>query len=125
MSADVVTVERESVVTVVSSGAADITITAIWGQILGDIANQLDLQAALAAKQNVLTEGPFVDGDKTKLDSIGKWAAHYTGNDLPGVGNNTLADGESRIWNQLGTTNTFLMVNYNSSYRLVELTDFE
>lgn len=41
-----------------------------WGDITGTLASQTDLQAALDDKQDVLTEGAFVDGDKTKLDGI-------------------------------------------------------
>lgn len=41
-----------------------------WGDITGTLANQTDLQAALDAKQNILSEGAFVNGDKTKLDGI-------------------------------------------------------
>ena len=41
-----------------------------WGGITGTLSNQTDLQNALDAKQNILAEGAFVDGDKTKLDGI-------------------------------------------------------
>jgi hypothetical protein len=45
-------------------------IAAVWGNISGTLSNQTDLQSALNDKQDVLTEGAFVDGDKTKLDGI-------------------------------------------------------
>jgi hypothetical protein len=41
-----------------------------WGDITGTLSNQTDLQDALDDKQDILTEGAFVDGDKTKLDGI-------------------------------------------------------
>ena len=41
-----------------------------WGSITGDIINQTDLQASLVLKQDILTEGAFTDGDKTKLNHI-------------------------------------------------------
>ena len=41
-----------------------------WGGITGTLSNQTDLQNALDAKQNILAEGAFIDGDKTKLDGI-------------------------------------------------------
>ena len=50
----------------------DLTISttgAEWGNITGTLSTQTDLQNALNLKQNILSEGAFVDGDKTKLDS--------------------------------------------------------
>lgn len=44
--------------------------SAEWGGITGTLADQTDLQSALDAKQDILSEGAFVDGDKTKLDGI-------------------------------------------------------
>ena len=44
--------------------------SAEWGSITGTLADQTDLQSALDDKQNILAEGAFVDGDKTKLDGI-------------------------------------------------------
>ena len=41
-----------------------------WGDITGTLADQTDLQDALDLKQDILAEGAFVDGDKTKLDGI-------------------------------------------------------
>lgn len=41
-----------------------------WGDIGGTLSDQTDLQDALDDKQDILTEGAFVDGDKTKLDGI-------------------------------------------------------
>ena len=41
-----------------------------WGDITGTLSDQTDLQAALNLKQDILSEGEFVDGDKTKLDGI-------------------------------------------------------
>lgn len=41
-----------------------------WGSITGTLSSQTDLQAALDDKQDILSEGAFVDGDKTKLDGI-------------------------------------------------------
>ncbi len=45
-----------------------------WGAISGTLSDQTDLQSALDLKQNILSEGAFVDGDKTKLDGIGAGA---------------------------------------------------
>ena len=45
------------------------TTGAEWGNITGTLSTQTDLQNALNLKQNILSEGAFVDGDKTKLDS--------------------------------------------------------
>ena len=61
----------------VSNQDGDVTWAAIsgsgavtWGSILGTLSNQTDLQSALNTKQNILSEGEFVNGDKTKLDNI-------------------------------------------------------
>jgi len=40
-----------------------------WGGITGTLSSQTDLQTALNLKQNILSEGAFVNGDKTKLDT--------------------------------------------------------
>ena len=45
-------------------------IAAVWGGITGTLSNQTDLQTELDGKQEILTEGAFIDGDKTKLDGI-------------------------------------------------------
>ena len=43
---------------------------ATWGNITGTLSDQTDLQSELNDKQDILTEWAFVDGDKTKLDSL-------------------------------------------------------
>jgi hypothetical protein len=45
-------------------------VTGVWGNITGTLSDQTDLQSAINAKQDILAEGAFVDGDKTKLDGI-------------------------------------------------------
>jgi len=48
----------------------------------------------------------------------------YSGNDVPGTGNNTLTIGHSRIWNHVAENKTYLMTRTaDSVYRRVELTD--
>ena len=46
----------------------------------------------------------------------------YTGNDVPGSGNNTLVDGNARIWNRVSDSKSFLVNRVGSEYRLVEMT---
>jgi hypothetical protein len=47
-----------------------------WGEVSGTLSDQTDLQSALNLKQNILSEGAFVDGDKTKLDAINAGGAN-------------------------------------------------
>lgn len=49
---------------------SDTAGSAEWGSITGTLSNQTDLQTSLNDKQNILSEGQFVNGDKTKLDGI-------------------------------------------------------
>jgi hypothetical protein len=56
-------------VLVVGSTLGD-RVTATWGAVTGTLDDQTDVQSALDDKQAVLSEGPFVNGDKTKLDGI-------------------------------------------------------
>lgn len=63
-------------------GVASSTTTT-WGSITWTLSNQTDLQNALDLKQNILSEGAFVDWDKTKLDWIETGAEVNTINSDP------------------------------------------
>jgi hypothetical protein len=56
-----------------------------WGDITGTIASQTDLQSALDDKQDILAEGEFVDGDKTKLDGAEMTSNKNTANGYAGL----------------------------------------
>ena len=49
---------------------------AAWGGITGTLSSQTDLQTELDGKQDVLAEGAFADGDKTKLDGLEAYVSY-------------------------------------------------
>lgn len=78
---------------------------------------------------NVLFDPEGVDTPSPTLPSgANEWvAAPYTGQDLPGTGDNTLLHGQMRQWTTIaGGTRTFLLMRTMSGdYRTVETTNWD